>query len=84
MVSYIAQTRQSMATAGNNILFGGGRDVECTPTQHLSPITRPRASRSRCALHVPAPFPFPCSDVLSEHALACDDRLDMVSLIYFI
>ena len=31
MISYIAQTRQSMATAGNNILFGGGEMWSARP-----------------------------------------------------
>ena len=46
---------------GKDKSFWGGRDVECTPTQPSSPITRPAASRSTCAQHVPVPFPFPCS-----------------------
>ena len=54
--------------------------MECTPTQHPSPITRPAASRQAVLLHASSPFPFHAVHVLTEHALTCHDEQGIVSL----
>jgi len=75
MVSYIAQTRQSVATAGNNILFGGG---EMWSARHYS-IQVPSQGQQHHALDAlnmcQSLSTFHALHVLTEHALACDDRL---------
>jgi hypothetical protein len=61
MVSYIAQARQSMATAGNNISFGGGEMWSARPHSPTVPSPGQHGMlymRSTCAHD---PYPFPCS-----------------------
>ena len=46
---------------GKDTSFWGGRDVECTPTQPSSPITRSTQHDERSIYMRSVPFPFPCS-----------------------
>ena len=45
---------------GKDKSFWGGRDVECTPTQPSSPITRSTQHGERSIYIRSVPFPFPC------------------------
>ena len=63
--AYIPQAHNQWQLRGKHKFIWGGRDVECTPTQPSSPITRPAASRSTCAQHALSPFPLSMSDMRS-------------------
>ena len=69
---------------GKDKSFWGGRDVECTPTQPSSPITRPAASRSTCAQHALSPFPLSMSDMRSgarlRHAVCAVNTVPFIYL----
>ena len=45
---------------GKHKFIWGGRDVECTPTQPSSPITRSTQHGERSINMRSVPFPFPC------------------------
>ena len=63
MVGYIAQTRQSMATAGNNILFGGGEMWSARPHS----ISVPSQGQQHHALDAL----FMCQTLSPFHAQTC-------------
>ena len=82
--AYIPQTHNQWQLRGKHKFIWGGRDVECTPTQPSSPITRSTQHVERSINMRSVPFPFPCQTGALEtrSGMQCSARHGAPYMIY--